>query len=148
MPSKSSSSAPDPKEQGSAPDSRPDTEVPTRARRRSFSAEYKLRILKEADACRAPGELGALLRREGLYSSHLSDWRRARREGSLKALSQRRGPRGRGLKAATRESERLKQENAKLRLRLQQAEAIIEIQKKVSAMLQIPLNPPETDECD
>ena len=148
MPSKSSSSPPDPKKQGSAADPRPDTEVPARPRRRQFPAEYKLRILQEADGCRAPGEVGALLRREGLYSSHLTEWRRARREGALGALGRRRGPKGRPRDAASRENERLKQENAKLRRRLEQAEAIIEIQKKVSDMLQIPLSPPESDACD
>ena len=71
---------------------RPDPEVPARAKRRRFTARYKLRILEEADACRAPGEVGALLRREGLYSSQLTQWRRARREGTLKALSRPRGP--------------------------------------------------------
>ena len=79
---------------GSSPEvSRPDPEVPERAKRRYFSAQYKLRVLEEADACQAPGEVGALLRREGLYSSQLTAWRRARREGSLQALSKPRGPR-------------------------------------------------------
>ena len=130
MPSKSSSSSPDPKKRGSAAGPRPDTEVPARPRRRRFTAEYKLRILQEADVCRAPGELGALLRREGLYSSHLADWRRARHEGALGALGRRRGPKGKPRDAASREHERLKQEVARLRRRLEQAEAIIEIQKK------------------
>lgn len=148
MPSKPSSPSSDPKKQGSAGDPRPDTEVLARPRRRQFPAEYKLRILQEADACRAPGELGALLRREGLYSSHLADWRRSRREGALSALGPRRGPKGRPRDAAGRENERLKQEVDRLRRRLEQAEAIIEIQKKVSEMLRIPLSPPERDACD
>jgi transposase len=129
MPSKSSSSPPDPKKQASAADSRPDTEVPARPRRRQFPAEYKLRILQEADACRSPGELGALLRREGLYSSHLAEWRRARREGALGALGRRRGPKGKPRDAASRENESLKREVERLRRRLEQAEAIIEIQR-------------------
>ena len=68
----------------------PDPEVPERAHRRQFTAAYKLRILEEADGCSAPGQLGALLRREGLYSSHLSDWRRQRSQGTLAALATRR----------------------------------------------------------
>jgi hypothetical protein len=68
----------------------PDPEVPAKARRRRFSAEYKLAILREADACTQPGEVGALLRREGLYSSHLVDWRRQRDAGALQALARRR----------------------------------------------------------
>ena len=73
--------------------SRPDPEVLEKAKRRQFSAEYKLGILEEANACQEPGQIAALLRREGLYSSHLTEWRRARREGSLKALAKPRGPR-------------------------------------------------------
>lgn len=113
MPSKPSSSASGPKKQGSAADPRPDTDVPARPRRRNFTAEYKLRILQEADTCRAPCELGALLRREGLYSSHLADWRRARREGALGALGalgRRRGPKDKPRDAALRENERLRRE--------------------------------------
>ena len=72
-----------------------DLEVPAKAKRRRFTAEYKLRVLEEADACREPGEGAAWLRREGLYSSHLAEWRRARRAGSLKALAKPRGPKGR-----------------------------------------------------
>ena len=68
--------------------------MPEKAKRRQFNAEYKLGILEEADACQEPGQIAALLRREGLYSSHLSEWRRARREGSLKALAKPRGPKG------------------------------------------------------
>jgi transposase-like protein len=75
----------------SVPSKAPDPEVEGRPRRRSFSAEYRLRILKEADACTQPGEIGALLRREGLYSSHLVDWRRQRELGTLQALGTKRG---------------------------------------------------------
>ena len=120
----------------------PDSEVPERAKRRHFSAEYKLRILEEAEACRAPGEVGALLRREGLYSSQLTAWRQARREGSLQALAKARGPRGRRRDPVARENERLRQENARLQRRLEQAQAILEIQKKASEILGIPLNRP------
>ena len=96
---------------------RPDPQVPTQSKRRYFGAEYKLRIVEEADACSAPGEIAALLRREGLYSSHLTDWRRARREGSLKALAKERGPKGRRRDAVALENERLRKENARLQRR-------------------------------
>lgn len=115
--------------------SRPDPEVPERAQRRRFSAEYKLRILKEAEAYTEPGEIGALLRREGLYSSHLSDWRRQRDAGALQALGQKRGRRV----ADKRDKElaRLTRENERLSRRLARAEKIIEIQAKVSELLGI-----------
>ena len=122
--------------------SRPDPEVPEKAKRRQFSAEYKLGILEEASACQEPGQIAALLRREGLYSSHLSEWRRARREGSLKALTKPRGPKGRGRDPVTVENEQLRKENARLRQRLEQAETILAIQKKASELLGIPLNRP------
>lgn len=78
-----------------APPARPATEVAPRARRRTFTAEYKLQVLRKADACKEPGELGALLRREGLYSSHLTAWRRERDRGAAKVLaSKKRGPKG------------------------------------------------------
>jgi transposase len=117
--------------------SRPDPEVPERlerARRRQFTVGYKLRILSEADAARTTGEIGALLRREGLYSSHLAAWRRQREEGILTALS----PRRRGRPASSpeqRELARLRQANERLEQRLVAAEAVIEIQKKVSFLL-------------
>ena len=128
---------------GSSPEgSRPDPEVPERAKRRHFSAQYKLRVLEDADACRAPGEVGALLRREGLYFSQLTAWRRARREGSLQALAKPRGPQGRRRDPVASDNERLRMENARLRGRLEQAQAILEIQKKASEILGIPLNRP------
>jgi transposase-like protein len=120
---------------------RPDPEVLAKATRRQFSAAYKLRVLEEADACEAPGSMGALLRREGLYSSHLTVWRRARREGALGALTKPRGPRGRRQDPVALECEQLRQENARLKRRLQQAETILEIQKKASEILGIPLSP-------
>jgi len=116
---------------------RPDPEVPERlerARRRQFTVGYKLRVLSEADAARTTGEIGALLRREGLYSSHLAAWRRQREEGILTALS----PRRRGRPASSpeqRELARLRQENERLGQRLVAAEAVIDIQKKVSFLL-------------
>jgi transposase len=115
----------------------PDPEVPERlerARRRQFTVGYKLRILTEADAARTTGEIGALLRREGLYSSHLAAWRRQREEGILHALTPRR--RGRPTHSPEqRELVRLRQENERLGQRLAVAEAVIEIQKKVSVLL-------------
>jgi len=114
--------------------------------RRRFTAEYKLRILREADACSEPGQLGALLRREGLYSSHLSAWRMQRDEGTLAGLT----PKRRGRKAnpdapVIAENERLKRENQRLAEKLRQAETIIEVQKKLSEILGIPLPPPESN---
>ena len=131
---------------GTSTATRPDPEVPARAKRRRFTAGYKLRILEEADACRAPGEVGALLRREGLYSSQLTQWRRARREGTLKALSKPRGPKGRRRDKVAVENEQLRKENARLRRRLEQAQTILEIQKKASEILGIPLNRPPGDD--
>lgn len=115
----------------------PDPEVPERlerARRRQFTVGYKLRMLTEADAARTTGEIGALLRREGLYSSHLAAWRRQREEGILNALTPRR--RGRPTSSPEqRELTRLRHENEWLEQRLAAAEAVIEIQKKVSLLL-------------
>lgn len=113
-------------------------EVPEKAQRRRFEAGYKLRILEEADRCTQPGQLGELLRREGLYSSHLTTWRKQRDEGALEGL----GPKKRGRKpkrkdAMALEVERLRRENQRLAERLRQAETIIEVQKKVSEMLGI-----------
>jgi len=124
----------------------PDPEVPEKAKRRRFSAKYKLRILREADGCTEKGQLGALLRREGLYSSHLTTWRRQRDEGSLKGLA----PRKRGRKPSkNRKSKReaqLEGEVRRLRKKLEQAETIIEIQKKVAALLGNPIEGPESEE--
>jgi len=122
----------------------PDPEVVARPTRRRFTAEDKLRILKLADACTAVGSLGALLRAEGLYASNLTTWRRQRTEGVLSALA----PLKRGRKASIRhplqmENATLRKENARLSTRLKQAELIIDVQKKVSQMLSIPLETPE-----
>lgn len=138
--------APDGAERSGAPSgagARPDPEVLEKAKRRQFSAEYKLRIVEEADRCREPGSIAALLRREGLYSSHLTEWRRARQQGALGALSKRRGPKGRRRDPLAREVDELRKENARLQRRLKQAETILEIQKKVSEILGIPLSRPE-----
>lgn len=125
----------------------PDPEVSDKAARRRFTAKYKLSILQQVDACTEPGGKGAILRREGLYSSNLNTWRRQRDEGSLAALT----PKQRGRKAAPAdpvalENEQLRKENARLAKRLQQAELIIDVQKKVSQILGITLaSPPESE---
>ena len=121
----------------------PDPEVVPTAKRRRFTKLEKVRILKEADACTEPGELGALLRREGIYSSYLSRWRRARDRGELQALSpKKRGPKSAADSGLTKELAKLRRENERLRGRLAQAEAIMEAQKKLSELLG--LNPRET----
>jgi len=123
----------------------PDPEVPERPVRRRFTTQYKMRILEEADACTKPGETGALLRREGLYSSSLATWRRQRREGTLAGLS----PKKRGRKGddeATREIKRLRRENMTLRRRLEQAKTVIEVQKKLSDVLGITM--PQTEQVE
>jgi transposase len=122
----------------------PDPEVPEKAKRRRFSAEYKLAIVREADRCTEPGQIGALLRRERLYSSHLVDWRRQRETGALEALARKRGPKP--TDPARAQVERLRRENERLAKRLAQAEKIIEIQGKVSELLGIPLDPASDDE--
>jgi len=113
----------------------PDPEVLDRAQRRQFTADYKRRILAEADAAREPGAIGALLRREGLYSSHLTHWRQQRDRGLA--------PRQRGPKSKRdplfEEVRKLKIENGHLTHRLARAELIIDVQKKVSSLLGIPL---------
>ena len=114
----------------------PDPEVVPTAKRRRFTAKEKLRILEEADACTEPGELGALLRREGIYSSYVSRWRRERDRGQLQALSpKRRGPKPPANSELMREMAKLRRENERLRARLAQAETIIEAQKKLSEVL-------------
>lgn len=114
----------------------PDPEVVPMAERRRFSAGEKLRILEEADACTEPGEVGALLRREGIYSSYVSRWRQARDRGQLTALgSQQRGPKAATDAALAKEVAGLRRENERLQARLGQAEAIIEVQKKLSELL-------------
>jgi transposase len=124
----------------------PDSEVPATAKRRRFTAEYKRSILDRAAACREEGAIGALLRREGLYSSHLSTWRRQREQGELEGLT----PKKRGRKPTAdplaEENRRLRAENARLTRQLQQAETIIDVQKKVSTLLGISLPETPSDE--
>ena len=117
-----------------------DTEVSSKPRRRRFTAEYRHRIVTEAAACTQPGEVGALLRKEGLYSSHLASWRRAVEQRSLDALA----PRKRGPKPKLDERDRqlaeAQREIAKLKARAERAELLVEIQKKVASVLGIPLH--------
>ena len=124
----------------------PDPEVPATVQRRRFSAAYRLRILKEADACKKPGEVGALLRREGLYSSLLANWRRQREAGALREMrGRRRGPTPRPVDPRVKQ---LEAENRRLQRKLQRAETIITLQKKVAEILGIPLTPLDDDETD
>jgi transposase-like protein len=121
---------------------RPDPEVLPRAKRRSFTASYKLWVLAEADKCRQqPGQIGALLRREGLYSSHLRTWQRQREAGQMAGLK----PQKRGRKANEEAAEinQLRHENKRLTRQLEQAELIIEAQKKLSEILGITLEQPK-----
>jgi transposase-like protein len=125
----------------------PPTEVAFRGRRRTFTAQYKLEVLQALDACRAPGEVGEILRREGLYSSHLAAWRQQRKKGALAALSDvHRGRKGRS--AEQRENERLQKENVRLNRKLERVYALLEIQKKIAVILGVPLNPNALDEID
>ena len=123
----------------------PDPEVSEKQARRKFTARYKLRILEEADGCTEPGQMGALLRREGLYSSNLTTWRRQREDGQLQALS----PKKRGRKRKPRNPladrvAQLEKKNRRLEQELKQARTIIEVQKKISDILGIPQ--PDIDE--
>lgn len=114
----------------------PDPEVPAKARRRRFSAAYKLQVLREADEATEPGAIGALLRREGLYSSHLAKWREQREAGALEGLRPKK--RGRKPKPVDRQAKRIAQlerEVERLHKKLEQAETIIEVQKKLSRIL-------------
>ena len=133
-------------EAGAAPTStsRPDPEVVAKAKRRTFTAEYKQRILQEADSAAAtPGGVGALLRREGLYSSHLVAWRRERRAGVLEALKPRkRGPQSERNPLAE-ENQKLRRQVGQLTEKLRKAEIIIDVQKKVAALLGNPI--PDVD---
>ena len=114
------------------------TEV-LKPRRRTFTSAFKIRVLREADGCRKPGELGALLRREGLYSSHLTKWREQRDQGTLtRSAAIKRGPKPDPDKALAREIEKLRRETAQLRRKLERAELIIAYQKKVADLLGTP----------
>ena len=121
-----------------------ETEVVVKAARRRFTAAEKLRVLSDADLCTKPGELGALLRREGLYSSHLATWRAARRRGELAGLSPRaRGPKAKPVDPRDKKIAELERETRRLQSRLERAEGLIAVQKKVAQILGLPL---ESDE--
>jgi transposase-like protein len=124
------------------PEAVPDPEVPARRARRRFTTAYKLEILRKADACTRSGELGALLRKEGLYSSHVVTWRRQRAHGLTPKT------RGRKKTAVDPRVKKLEQENRRLTSRLQRADTIIAFQKKVAELLGIPLKPFEADETE
>ena len=119
----------------------PDPEVPEKTKRRKFTAAYKLRMLQEAEQCTQPGDIGALLRREGLYSSHLTIWRRQREQGVLEGLN----PKKRGRKAKPQDPSdgriaQLEKENQRLKNRLRKAEIIVDAQKIISEILDIEQN--------
>jgi transposase-like protein len=114
----------------------PDPEVAAKPRRRQFTAAYRLRILEEADRCTTSGEIGQLLRREGLYSSHLSNWRKAQREGSLAALApKKRGARPKARNPLEPKVRQLEAENARLKAELHKAHTILDVQEKVAGLL-------------
>lgn len=117
----------------------PEIEVVAKAQRRKYAAEYKQRILDEVERCKNASEVGALLRREGLYSSLISKWRQRSKKGALQELSAHaRGPK---VDPQAVELVRLQRENARLVERLRQAELIIDVQKKVSQLLGVTLPP-------
>jgi hypothetical protein len=125
-----------------------ETEVSSKAKRRFFTAEYKRKVLQEADACTKPGEIGALLRREGLWSSHLASWRRQREAGELSGLAaKKRGPKARPFDERDREIAQLKRELAKQTARAEKAELIAEIQKKLGELfgVKMPDDPSSTE---
>lgn len=134
---------------GSGMTDAPDPEVTAKAKRRGFTAEYKARILREADTLAETGGVGELLRREGLYSSHLTSWRRARERGGVEGLTtKKRGRQGAPDRELLDENGRLKRENERLKKQLAQAEAIIDVQKKVSLLLDIPEKDPDAGGSD
>jgi transposase-like protein len=124
----------------------PDPEVAEVAKRRRFTAEYKIRILREADACKGDGDIGALLRREGLYSSNLTAWRRQRDAIAREGLTARK--RGRKAKQIDPRVKELERENTLLKRKLKRAEMILDIQKKASELLGISLENPYSEEND
>jgi len=116
-----------------------EVEVMAKPVRRRYTAEYKLRILRAAEACSGRGEIGALLRREGLYSSNLTQWRKQCERGELEGLSRKRGPLPKGKNSLADKVKVLERENARLKARAERAEGLVEIQKKVSEILGIEL---------
>ena len=122
---------------------RPNPEVLARAKRRTYTGEYKQKVLAEADAARGSGEIGAVLRRHGLYSSHLTKWRQERKSGILEGLApQKRGPKSKA-NPLTAENQKLRRDNERLADRLRKAEIVIDVQKKVAMLLGLPIADPE-----
>jgi len=121
-------------------------EVRPKAERRQFSSSYKLEIVQQAERCQGSGELGALLRKEGLYASHLSKWRKLLKKGGREGLGASRGRKADPETATRQRLRELEQENQRLRGKLRQAEAIIEVQKKISEILGTPLAPSDDSE--
>ena len=117
-----------------------DPEVPEKPTRRKFTAKYKLRILRDLDKCTKTGDVGAMLRREGLYASIISTWRQQRERGELNGLGQKSRSQTAAKEKKDKENRRLKREVARLEHQLRRAETVIDIQKKISEMLHIPLN--------
>jgi transposase-like protein len=131
---------------GADPKTRPDPEVVAQAKRRRFTGQYKQRILTEADLAKGSGGIGALLRREGLYSSLLATWRREREAGVLQALTpQKRGPKSKR-DPGQEETAQLRRENVRLTEQLRKAEIVIDVQKKVAALLGWPSATPDPEE--
>lgn len=131
---------------GPLPAVRPETEVTEKAKRRRHSAEFKARILREAETCTQPGELGAMLRREGLYSSHLSAWRAQAERVQLSALEPRkRGPKAKVVDARDRQIAELQRNLEKVTRRAERAEALVEVQKKLSQLLGLALPTPREE---
>lgn len=131
---------------GPLPAVRPETEVTEKAKRRRHSAEFKARILREAETCTQPGELGAMLRRERLYSSHLSAWRAQAERGQLSALEPRkRGPKAKVVDARDRQIAELQRNLEKVTRRAERAEALVEVQKKLSQLLGLALPTPREE---
>jgi transposase-like protein len=118
----------------------PDPEVSDRPRRRTYTAEYKLAVLRELDACTEPGQLGAILRREGLYSSNITEWRRKREAGELRGLGANKNGRPQRIaNPLAAEVSRLEREIAGLNEELRKARIIIDVQKKLSEILNVPM---------
>jgi transposase len=114
-------------------------EVVAKATRRRFTGEYKRKIVREADACKTPGAIGALLRREGLYSSHLTTWRAARERGELAGAPKKRGPVRRVADPRDKRITELERERTRWQKRAERAEALVELQKQMAALLGTPL---------
>jgi|APDOM4702015248_1054824.scaffolds.fasta_scaffold50203_1 transposase len=129
---------------GKVKEEMPNTEVVAKAKRKRFTAAEKLRILREVEACRGSGEMGALLRREGIYSSYLTTWRKQRELGELDGLApHKRGPKP---NPEALELAKLRREHERLQERMRRAELIIDVQKKVARMLGETIETPELDD--